>query len=38
MKKLRKQNIHSVEDVFFAQIQSDGSLYVNKSKNKDEED
>jgi len=29
MKKLKKQNIQSVEDVFFAQVQANGSLYVS---------
>ena len=30
MKKLRKKNIHAVEDVFYAQIQSDGSLFISE--------
>ncbi|WP_155590974.1 DUF421 domain-containing protein [Lysinibacillus cavernae] len=29
MKKLKKQNIQSVEDVFFAQVQTNGSLYIS---------
>ncbi|ODV57585.1 hypothetical protein BG258_00160 [Lysinibacillus fusiformis] len=29
MKKLKKQNVHSVEDVFFAQVQTNGSLYIS---------
>lgn len=28
-KKLRKQNIDNIEDVFFAQVQGNGSLYVS---------
>ncbi|MFD1929782.1 YetF domain-containing protein [Sporosarcina siberiensis] len=33
MKKLKKQEINTIEEVFYAQIQSDGSLYVDiKSK------
>ena len=33
MKKLRKQGIESVEDVFYAQIQTNGSLYISLRKN-----
>ncbi|MGN4127034.1 YetF domain-containing protein [Lysinibacillus sphaericus] len=29
MKKLKKQNVQSVEDVFFAQVQTNGSLYIS---------
>ncbi|MCK1988093.1 DUF421 domain-containing protein [Lysinibacillus fusiformis] len=29
MKKLKKQNIQSVEDVYFAQVQTNGSLYIS---------
>ncbi|MFJ7891056.1 DUF421 domain-containing protein [Lysinibacillus xylanilyticus] len=29
MKKLKKQNVQSVEDVYFAQVQGNGSLYVS---------
>lgn len=29
MKKLRKQNITNVQDVFFAQVQGNGSLYIS---------
>lgn len=29
MKKLRRQNIDNIEDVFFAQVQGNGSLYVS---------
>ncbi|WP_396631518.1 YetF domain-containing protein [Lysinibacillus sp. D4B1_S16] len=29
MEKLKKQNVHSVEDVFFAQVQTNGSLYIS---------
>lgn len=29
IKKLKKQNVHSVEDVFFAQVQTAGSLYIS---------
>lgn len=36
MKKLRKKNIHDVKDVFFAQIQTDGSLFIDL-KEKEEE-
>ncbi|WP_342599349.1 DUF421 domain-containing protein [Psychrobacillus sp. FSL H8-0483] len=32
MKKLRKQGIDSVEDVFYAQLQTNGSLYINLRK------
>lgn len=32
MKKLRKKNIHDVQDVFYAQIQSDGSLFIDERK------
>ncbi|MGE7092404.1 YetF domain-containing protein [Lysinibacillus sp. NPDC048646] len=28
-KKLKKQNVNSVEDVFFAQVQANGSLYIS---------
>lgn len=30
LKKLRKKNIHKVEEIFYAQIQSDGSLFIAK--------
>lgn len=30
MKKLRKKNILNVEDVFYAQIQTDGSLFIDE--------
>ena len=30
MKKLKKKDIHSIEDVFYAQIQTDGSLFINE--------
>lgn len=30
MKKLRKKNIHDVKDVFYAQLQSDGSLFIDE--------
>ncbi|MFF5995749.1 DUF421 domain-containing protein [Lysinibacillus sp. KU-BSD001] len=33
MKKLKKKNITSAEDVFLAQILEDGSLYVSKKQN-----
>ncbi|WP_107926999.1 YetF domain-containing protein [Lysinibacillus parviboronicapiens] len=29
IKKLKKQNIQSVEDVYFAQVQTNGSLYIS---------
>lgn len=29
MKKLKKQNIHAVTDVYFAQVQTNGSLYIS---------
>ncbi|GLC90183.1 YetF domain-containing protein [Lysinibacillus piscis] len=29
MKKLKKQNVHAVEDVYFAQVQDNGSLYIS---------
>jgi len=29
MKKLKKQNVQSVEDVYFAQVQANGSLYIS---------
>lgn len=29
MKKLKKQNVQSVTDVFFAQVQANGSLYIS---------
>lgn len=29
MKKMKKQNVQSVGDVFFAQVQTDGSLYIS---------
>ncbi|MGN4127775.1 YetF domain-containing protein [Lysinibacillus sphaericus] len=29
MKKLKKQNVQSVEDVYFAQVQTNGSLYIS---------
>lgn len=29
MKKLKKQNVHAVEDVYFAQVQTNGSLYIS---------
>lgn len=29
MKKLKKQNVQSIEDVFFAQVQTNGSLYIS---------
>lgn len=32
MKKLRKQGIDSVDDVFYAQLQTNGSLYINLRK------
>ncbi|MEK4487555.1 DUF421 domain-containing protein [Psychrobacillus sp. FSL H8-0484] len=32
MRKLRKQGIDSVEDVFYAQLQTNGSLYINLRK------
>ncbi|MGM9968058.1 MULTISPECIES: DUF421 domain-containing protein [unclassified Rummeliibacillus] len=40
MKKLKKKNIQKVEDVFYAQLQPDGSLYIctrdeNKASNND---
>lgn len=34
MKKLRKKNIHHVKDVFYAQIQADGSLYIGERRDK----
>ena len=33
LKKLKKKNITSVEDVFLAQVLEDGSLYVSKKQN-----
>ncbi len=30
LKKLRKKNIHDVKDVFYAQIQTDGSLFIDE--------
>jgi len=33
MKKLRKQGVESVQDVFYAQIQTNGSLYISLRKN-----
>ncbi|WP_431028688.1 YetF domain-containing protein [Lysinibacillus sp. LZ02] len=33
MKKLKKKNITSAEDVFLAQVLEDGSLYVSKKQN-----
>lgn len=33
MKKLRKKNILNVEDVFYAQIQTDGSLFIDERGN-----
>ena len=35
MKKLRKKGIDSVENVFFAQVLSDGSLFIDLKKKKD---
>lgn len=35
MKKLRKKEIDSVENVFFAQVLSDGSLFIDLKKKKD---
>lgn len=32
MRKLRKQGIDSVEDIFYAQLQTNGSLYINIRK------
>ena len=29
MKKLKKQNVQSVEEVYFAQVQTNGSLYIS---------
>lgn len=29
LKKLKKQNVQSVEDVYFAQVQANGSLYIS---------
>jgi len=29
MKKLKKQNVQSVEDIYFAQVQANGSLYIS---------
>ena len=29
MKKLKKQNVQNVEDVYFAQVQTNGSLYIS---------
>lgn len=29
IKKLKKQNVHSVEEVYFAQVQTNGSLYIS---------
>lgn len=31
--QLKQQNIHSVADVFFAQIQTDGTLYTDMKRN-----
>lgn len=28
---LRKQNISSIKDVFYAEIQSDGTLFIDKN-------
>ena len=33
MKKLRKQGVDSVDEVYYAQIQTNGSLYVSLRKN-----
>ncbi|TQR21581.1 YetF domain-containing protein [Psychrobacillus vulpis] len=33
MRKLRKKGIESVEDVFYAQLQTNGSLYISLRKN-----
>lgn len=38
MKKLRKKNIHDVKDVFYAQIQSDGSLFIDERNNDPDRD
>ena len=35
MKKLRRKGIESVEDVYFAQIQTDGSLHVDLKDKKE---
>ena len=40
MKKLKKQNIQDLQDVFYAQLQPNGSLYIctrdeNKAANND---
>ena len=32
LKKLRKKNIHHVKDVFYAQVQSDGSLFIGERR------
>ncbi|WP_447402401.1 YetF domain-containing protein [Lysinibacillus sp. fkY74-1] len=34
MKKLKKQKVHNIEDVYFAQIQTNGSLYISLKDNK----
>lgn len=34
MKKLRKQKVQNVKDVYFAQVQTDGSLYISLKVNK----
>ena len=30
MKELRKNDIGSVKDVFYAEVESDGTLFINK--------
>ncbi|QXE21311.1 YetF domain-containing protein [Clostridium ragsdalei] len=30
-KQLKQQNITSIEDVFYAEIQSDGTLFIDKN-------
>ncbi len=38
MKKLKKQKVHNIEDVYFAQIQTNGSLYISLKDNKRQAD
>ncbi|MEF7493884.1 DUF421 domain-containing protein [Lysinibacillus sphaericus] len=37
-KKLKKQKVHNIEDVYFAQIQTNGSLYISLKDNKRQAD
>ncbi|AJK90029.1 membrane protein [Lysinibacillus sp. A1] len=37
-KKLKKQRVHNVRDVYFAQVQTNGSLYISLKDNKGQTD